>query len=92
LGHSASYEWRIHAFPLVWTYSQQPRARRADQPTPMKVEQARNGLYPVSDTFLSVNNATSSVAQTPEYSTGVCNKTAISTTKINDRLQISQYD
>jgi hypothetical protein len=50
----------------------------------MKVEQAWNGLYPVSDTFLSFNNATSSVAQPPEYSTGVCNKTAISTTKIND--------
>jgi hypothetical protein len=58
----------------------------------MKMEQTWNGLYPASDTFLSFNNATSSVAQPPEYSNGVCNKTAISNTKINDMLQISQYD
>jgi hypothetical protein len=58
----------------------------------MKVEQAWNGLYPVSDTFLSFNNATSTAAQSLQYSTGVCNKTAISTTKIKDMLQISHYD
>jgi len=57
----------------------------------MKVKQAWNDLYPVSDT-LSFNNATSSAAQPLEYSTGACNKTTIITTKIKDMLQISHYD
>jgi len=84
-------EQYTHSQVSLQHLTHRPRTRRTDQPTPLKVEQAWNGLYPVSDT-LSFNNAASSAAQPLEYSTGVCNKTAISNTKIKDMLQISHFE